>query len=271
MNMNKYINKLIVMSAITMTGIMGMTSCTDYLDKAPESDYQENDPYKNFKNFQGFTEELYNCIPVVSNNKDAGHTCFNYGEEEYWEPQELRMQARSVDNGDFWGWTTTYYGYPNNQGAAGSGNRTDKGHLWANSWYAIRKANIGIANLNNLIGATEEERNLIEGQLYFFRAWFHFMLMEWWGGMPYIDEVLPSDVTPTLVRLSWQECAEKCVADFEHAASLLPVDWDATTAGKATLGKNNMRINRIMALAYKGKALLWAGSPLMNWVSGGSK
>ncbi len=52
-------------------------------------------------NFQGFTEELYNCIPVVSNNKDAGHTCFNYGEDEYWEPQEMRMQARSVDNGDF--------------------------------------------------------------------------------------------------------------------------------------------------------------------------
>lgn len=271
MIMNKYINKLLIMSAIAMVGMIGITSCTDYLDKAPESDYQENDPYKNFKNFQGFTEELYNCIPVVSNNKDAGHTCFNYGEEEYWEPQEMRMQARSVDNGDFWGWTTAYYGYPNNQGAAGSANRTDKGHLWANSWYAIRKANIGIANLGNLISATEEERNLIEGQLYFFRAWFHFMLMEWWGGMPYIDEVLPSDVTPTLARLSWQECAEKCVADFEHAASLLPVDWDATTAGKVTLGKNNMRINRIMALAYKGKTLLWAGSPLMNWASGGAK
>ena len=76
-----------MMSAIAMAGIMGMTSCTDYLNKAPESDYQDNDPYKNFMNFQGFTEELYNCIPVVSNNKDAGHTCFNYGEDEYWEPQ----------------------------------------------------------------------------------------------------------------------------------------------------------------------------------------
>lgn len=32
-----------------------------------------------------------------------------------------------------------------------------------------------------------------------------------------------------------------------------------------------MRINRIMALAYKGKTLLWAGSPLMNWASGGAK
>lgn len=269
--MNKYINRIFVVSAIAVAGMLGTTSCTDYLDKSPESDYQPNDPYKNFKNFQGFTEELYNSIPVVSNNKDAGHTCFNYGEDDYWEPQEIRLQARSIDNGNFWGWTNDYYGYPNNQGSAGNSNRTHKGHLWANAWYAIRKSNIGIANLNNLVSATEEERNLIEGQLYFFRAWFHFMLMEWWGGMPYIDRELPADENPTLPRLTWQECAEKCVADFEHAASLLPVDWDETTAGKTTLGKNNMRINRIMALAYKGKTLLWAGSPLMNWSSGGSR
>lgn len=269
--MNKYINRIFVVSAIAMAGMLGMTSCTDYLNKAPESDFQPNDPYKNFKNFQGFTEELYNSIPVVSNNKDAGHTCFNYGEDDFWEPQEMRLQVRNVDNGDFWGWTTAYYGYPNNQGSAGNTNRTHKGNLWANSWYAIRKCNIGIANLGNLISATEEERNLIEGQLYFFRAWFHFMLMEWWGGMPYIDRELPTDENPTLYRLTWQECAEKCVADFEHAASLLPIDWDETDAGKTTLGKNNMRINRIMALAYKGKTLLWAGSPLMNWSSGGSK
>ena len=44
--MNKYINKLFMMSAIAMAGIMGMTSCTDYLNKAPESDYQDNDPYE---------------------------------------------------------------------------------------------------------------------------------------------------------------------------------------------------------------------------------
>ena len=50
--MNKYINKLFMMSAIAMAGIMGMTSCTDYLNKAPESDYQDNDPYKNFMNFR---------------------------------------------------------------------------------------------------------------------------------------------------------------------------------------------------------------------------
>lgn len=266
MNM-KYINRFSMVIAIMMATIVGTTSCTDYLDKAPDSDIAPTDPYKNFKNFQGFVEELYACIPVVTNNEY--HTCWNYGEEEYWEPQETRLQARDVDNGNFWGWTTAYYGYPRS-GGFGSGRR-EKANLWASCWYGIRKANIGIENLDLLVNATQEERNLIEGQLYFFRAWLHFMVMEWWGGMPYIDHVLPADQTPTLNRLTWQECAEKCAADLDHAANLLPVDWDQTTVGKNTLGKNDMRANKIMALAYKGKILLWAGSPLMNSVSGGAK
>ena len=270
--MNKYISKFVLMSAFAVAGTLSMTSCTDYLDKAPETDYEANDPYKNFTNFQGFVEELYNCVPVVSNSEY--HTCFNYGEEDYWEPQETRLQTLNVDNGDFWGWTTAYYGYPRSGGSygtSGENSRRDKGDLWTNAWYGIRKCNEGIANLNVLTGATQEERDLIEGQLYFFRAWFHFMIMEWWGGMPYVDTVLPTTVNPTLPRLTWQECAEKCVADFEHAEDLLPIDWDDTTAGKVTLGRNNMRINKIMCLAYKGKTLLWAGSPLMNWSSGGSR
>lgn len=267
--MNKYISKFALISAFAVAGTWGMTSCTDYLDKAPETEYEASDPYKNFTNFQGFVEELYNCVPIVSNSEY--HTCFNYGEDEYWEPQETRLQTLNVDNGDFWGWTTAYYGYPRSGGAYGTTTRRDKGDLWTNAWYGIRKCNEGIANLNLLTGATQEERDLIEGQLYFFRAWFHFMIMEWWGGMPYIDTVLPTTVNPTLPRLTWQECAEKCVADFEHAESLLPIDWDDTTTGKVTLGRNNMRINKIMCLAYKGKTLLWAGSPLMNWSSGGSR
>ena len=102
--MNKYINKIFLASAIALIGVLTTTSCTDYLDKSPNSDIAENDPYKNFKNFQGFIEELYKRVPIVSNNDY--HTCFNYGEEEYWEPQEIRLFARNIDYGDFWGWTT---------------------------------------------------------------------------------------------------------------------------------------------------------------------
>lgn len=40
-----------------LSAVMLATSCTDYLDKAPKSDIDETEPYKNFRNFQGFIEE----------------------------------------------------------------------------------------------------------------------------------------------------------------------------------------------------------------------
>lgn len=105
----------------------------------------------------------------------------------------------------------------------------------------------------------------------FFRAWFHHRLMEYFGGLPYIDYVLPSAGEIRLPRLKYHECADKAAADFRAAADLLPINWDNTEPGRRTLGKNQLRINKIMALAYLGKNYLWAGSPLMNYESTGSK
>ena len=249
--------------------ICATSGCTDYLDKSPLSDINETDPYKNFKNFQGFTEELYNCIPVMT--AQEYHCCWNFGEDEYWEPNETRLMTYAIDQGNFWGWNECHYSYfkAGAPGTTGT-DRFNKGHLYGLSWYGIRKANIGIEHLDQLVDATQEEKNLIAGQLYFFRGWFHFMLMQYWGGLPYIDRALPAGETFRLPRLSYQETAEKAAEDFQKAADLLPVDWDQTSVGKATLGRNNIRANKIMALAYKGKDLLWAGSPLMNKESTGN-
>ena len=62
--MNKYINKIFLASAIALIGVLTTTSCTDYLDKSPNSDIAENDPYKNFKNFQGFIAVSYTHLDV---------------------------------------------------------------------------------------------------------------------------------------------------------------------------------------------------------------
>ena len=59
---------------------LGMTSCEDYLDKAPESSVNPNDAFKNFRNFQGFTEELYYCIPDFAHG--YWNNSFNWGEDE---------------------------------------------------------------------------------------------------------------------------------------------------------------------------------------------
>lgn len=249
----------------------GISGCTEYLDKEPLSDISENDPYKNFKNYQGFVEELYNCIPMMTSQEY--HSCWNFGEDDYWEPNETRLMTYAIDQGNYWGWNECYYSYftagivGNN---ATSTERMQKGRLYGLCWYGLNKVNVGIANLEKLVDATDEEKDLIKGQLYFFRGWFHFMLMQYWGGLPYIDQVLGANEPMRLPRLSYQETAEKAAEDFQAAADVLPIDWDQTTAGKRTLGKNQIRPNKIMALAYLGKDLLWAGSPLMNQESTGS-
>lgn len=266
--MKRYFNKILTFTVLIFAA-SAFNSCTDYLDKSPLADIDPEDAYKNFRNFQGFTEELYNCIPVVSSHDY--HNSWNYGEDEIWERAVTYPFAYRIDLGDYRSWEGEGTGWFRTGGSPNSQSRGDKGRLWGLAWYAIRKANIGIENLDKLTEATEEEKNLISGQLYFFRGWFHFMIMQYWGGLPYIDTVLPSDQVLKLARLNYQETAEKAAADFQKAADLLPIDWDQTTAGQSTLGKNNLRINKIMALAYLGKNLLWAGSPLMNYESTGSK
>ena len=60
----KYTYKTLLCSGLLALAVgLGMTSCEDYLDKSPESTVSEEDAFKNFRNFQGFIEEIYNCIP----------------------------------------------------------------------------------------------------------------------------------------------------------------------------------------------------------------
>ena len=107
-------------------------------------------------------------------------------------------------------------------------------------------------NLESLTDATQEQKNIIRGQLLFFRGFFHFQLMQYFGGLPYIEEVLAGGKL-TLPRLSYHECADKAAADLREAADLLPINWDDTSTGAPTRGNNELRINKIMALGYLGK------------------
>ncbi len=266
---------------IFITGVMwsstSLLSCNKYLDKEEQSNVSSKEAFKNFINFQGYTEELYNCVVNFSNNYWTNS--WNWGEDEITSTANNFHFVNKIDEGNFWGWQRDFDGW--GAGWMDQGDFTTRNDdvfanrafrdLWSAAWFGLRKISLGLENIYKLTEATQEERDLIKGQLLFFRGWFHHRLMEYFGGMPYINYVLPSDEKLRLPRLSYQACADLAAADFREAADLLPIDWDNTTAGKRTLGKNQLRINKIMALAYLGKNYLWAGSPLMNFQSTGSK
>ena len=258
----KKINQYILLGVATVSLSFGATSCTDYLDKSPDSDVNPEMAFQDFTSFQGFVEESYNCIP----NKESNYWCctFNWGEDELMNTGggDSHVTAH-FDLGDYRNWYNNDQSYLHRNSANLSTTSVDKfAHSMEHAWYCIRKMNLGLENMDKMTNATQEEKNFVKGQLLFFRAWWHLEQMVWFGGLPYVDHTIAADGPFDLPRLTFQECAARCAEDFRAAADLLPDNWDNTAVGKKTLGKNDLRITKVCALAYLGKALLWAASPL---------
>lgn len=260
---------------ITLIGIMLFAACEKFLEKTPEASVTAKDVFGTYESFQGFVDynygELRNYIGTYSTTtmNCGGETINNF---ITWSPAFVTW------TGDYWylSGSTDYsyndytslfsngrYGYGINNAAGGGGSG-----IWTGGWRGIRNCNLGLQNLKNLSEATDEQKNLLKGQMYFFRAWFHQQIIDAYGGMPYVDTVFTPGDELKLKRLSYQETAEKIIKDYDRALPLLPENWDETAVGAQRLGSNTGRATKGVVLAYKAKLLLYAGSPLMNKFSG---
>jgi len=249
--MKKYKYYILAGLATTM-----FSACTDYLTPPLESTKSEADIFGNYSSFQAYTDQLYTHVtdPMSMQASDA-----SFGGEA------IGTLASTTGNraiiGDYASWM--------GRGFFGDGTKNVGKGIWHFGWPGIRKANIGIKNLDYLMqsSATDEQKELIKGQLYFFRAYFHFELLSAWGSIPYINTVM-GDGELDMPRFyefkgkkNYQACTEYIVQDLDSAIKYLPAFWpnDLTDRGHAT---------KIAALGYKARALLYAGSPLMNEASG---
>ena len=242
------------------------SSCEDYLDKAPEVEITESEVFSSFESFQGYLEDVYQCVPDETLNTSA-EANWNFGDDVICTfTQSLDY---NFDRGNYWHWTSVsrshFAGNLNNNNNSAKGVKG----WWQGGWYGIRKCNIALAHLDDLKDATQEQKDILAGQAYFFRALFHHEILRAWGGIAYIDSVYaPSDII-RVPFLTYRETAERVSADFAKAAQLLPADWDETQVGLATKGFNAGRATKLAAYGYLGKNLLYAASPLMNGVETG--
>lgn len=235
-----------------LTLALSFGSCEDYLNIPSEVSIQEKDVFGTYNTFQGYVDQIYTMVSCHVRSQLTSDGC--YGGETI--SLSASVTGYKAVRGDYV--RLQDRGYYQTYGKIG---------VWDLGWSAIRKVNIALKNIDLLV-ATQEQKDLIKGQLLFFRAFFHTEILNAWGPIPYLRNPLGDDLNQARFyeykgKKNFQAATEYAVEDLTEAAALLPVAWpDPTTQlGRAT---------RLAALSYKAHALLFAGSPLMNEVSGGA-
>ena len=127
----------------------------------------------------------------------------------------------------------------------------------ASTYESIRYINVAFEGMNDS-KMPESAKNRTLGQLYFYRAWVHWKLINLYGGIPYMKDYVTftsNDEIRNAPRNSTSECIEYLKQDLDSAIMLLPAAWTANEYA---------RITRAAAAAFKGRVLLFYASPQFN-------
>ena len=258
MKQNIKLTSLFVMMALMLF------SCEDYLDIPLEADITEKQIFGSYESYQGFQDQLLRN--VVDYNRHGARVTHAIGGEA------LSPNGQTVLNGN----NGNYFYVVENRGiyALAESNKFAAG-LYTHMWENIRMANMCIQNIDLLTQGTEEQKNWLLGQAYFFRAYFYYEFVRSFGTVPYLETVISSANQPMQRHWSTEEgefdkvyhdtqaCFEKIARDFQTASEYLPVVWPSANV-------NWGRPSSITALGFKAKALQFSASPLFNEQSTGT-
>ncbi len=256
-------NKNKFATALVLTAMaMGMTSCSDDFlrEKKNYGNFDQTTAYSDYNGALERINNLYYWMLPVSDSGDGNGT----NKPNDWTP---------VGNPDKWSKSTDEYGGfsifvdPEEEITYNFTGANFDFFYVANDvyspWGHIRNCNDVIENVERS-ELTEEEKNMLLGQAYFFRAYMYYHLVTIYGGVPIIDHVqdpilgTDGDGSDLIVpRQTTKDCVDFICKDFEKAAQMLPARWsnEAQDFGRITSG---------LAQAMLGKMLLYYASPVFN-------
>lgn len=232
---------------------LALSACSDdFLDEKKNYDNVNEGIYNYYSGALGRVNDIYSwCLPATADmtwqypsagsNDIAGKSTEEYsGFSDFVNPK-IELSSMSSTNS-----VPDYF-------------ENDKGNIQASVYGRIRNINDCIAGI---IGGSlpESEKEILLGQVYFFRAWCYYNLFKWYGGVPIVEEVLPPLAESFTPRSSAKEVYEFILSDLDRSATMLK---EQTTNGGWS-GSDYGRVTSGTALALKGRTMLLWCSPLFN-------
>ncbi|MCO6026203.1 RagB/SusD family nutrient uptake outer membrane protein [Prevotella cerevisiae] len=222
--------------AIIFLSGLSFTSCDDFLDKEPPSYITPEDYYKSEDEVQACANQFYSILP--------SHSGWGYG------------TFGSDDNTD-------------NQADMSADNKFAKG-LWRVgntngnwAWSNIRNINyqlnaiMGSYKAKKIQGSDTKIRQYI-GEIYFFRAYAYFDMLQKWGDLPIVTQSFPDDDSILVAankRRPCNEVARFIISDLDTAMTYMQEDFEP----------RHTRVSPKVANLFKSRVALYEGSWLTNF------
>lgn len=131
----------------------------------------------------------------------------------------------------------------------------DVGKLWEVLYQGIDRANLLLENVNKP-QMDEAKRNAIKGEALFLRAYFYYILVDNYGGVPLKLHSTKSPTEPYLPRASVKEVYDTIVSHMQQAEGLV---------NEITAFTNNEHISKTAVQAILARVFLkMAGEPLKD-------
>ena len=240
-----------------LSAVLALSACSDqFLQDKKNYDNVTTDVYNYVEGANARLNDIYGwCLPQVAdlttgtnyqsvsvgNNDAAGGATEEYAGFTIFTDPQIALSSMGSSNG-----VPDYF--------MGAHNNIQ------NSVYGrIRNINDFIKGVNGS-SLSQEDKNIMLGQAYFFRAWCYYNLVKWYGGVPLVKEVLEPVKENFTPRATTKETIQFICSDLDLSARLLA---EKTMKGGWT-GEDWGRVSTGTALALKGRVLLLWASPLFN-------
>ncbi|MBF1082153.1 MAG: RagB/SusD family nutrient uptake outer membrane protein, partial [Prevotellaceae bacterium] len=232
----------------TVTAGFLLASC-NFLDVVPEGSATTADIYKTQAQAERMVIGCYREIPdyfhpqqfpdvTGSDEMVIGHR----GTPRWFHYKSLMNGDESSSNTYYGLWSTTASSYPT-------------GAVKQDIWGAIRYCYNVINNLDKVPDITEENKSTWKGEMLFLIAYYHQIMLEYYGPVFLVKQENSPEMSSELMRSPYDECVDFIAQKYDEAAHLLPAVRPSGEKDRATSAA---------ALGFKARLLLYAASPLVN-------
>ena len=209
--------KITIISVLLVAGLT--TTCNDYLDVEPVSEISTATFYASESGALAAIAAAYDPLQWSGSYKTFMWTLNDIGSDD-------------ADKGDGGASDGPQWIQIDNFNYSAENDEILKGYT--DPYAGILRANVAIEQVPG-IDMDEGLKQRIVGEAKFLRALYYFNLVNSFGGVPLITEVLPLDdlIQPRATAL---EVWNQIVADLDSAQAVLPPTYDEENLGRATKG-----------------------------------